>query len=259
MSAAGPLSDPCRLRLDLGETGEATSTGRSAVVAPFWIWPRVASSGGFVLVAPEPPTNLALDSCRHIRRTRSEQVCLDSKGGYENARLAFRIDGADIGFDVPFPGETCVRVRANGHRQFLPRGAQVVLGEDDRFDIFTVRCPDRGADFLVRGRRESKPFRSGRPRHVAGVDLLRPAGTDRVVLVGSNGAQFELFRIVEPRTPKLFEAHHVDQTIRLTLGMSDPVQAVRLLVEDERGKRTTVEAAPGCRIDSGRAPARVPP
>ena len=251
VNAAGPLSDPCRLRLDLGETGEATSTGRSAVLASFWIWPRLASSGGFVLDAPEPPTNLALDSCRHITRTRSGQVCLDSQGGYDNARLAFRIDGADIGFDVPFPGETCVRVRANGHRQFLPRGAQVILDEDDRFDIFTVRCPDRGADFLVRGRRESKPFRSGRPRHVSGVDLLQPAGDDRVVLFGSNGVQFELFRIVEPRTPKLFEVRHVDQIIRLTLGMSDPLEAVRLLVEDEWGERTTVEAALGAAPAAG--------
>ena len=162
VSAVRPLSDPCRLRLDLEETGEATSIGRSAVVASFWLWPRVATSDGFVLNAPKPPTNIALDSCRHITRTRSGQVCLDSRGGYDAARLAFSIEGVDILFDVPFPGETCVRMRTNGHRQFLPRGAQVILDEDDRFDTFTVRCRDRGADLHVRGRRETKAFRSGR-------------------------------------------------------------------------------------------------
>ena len=245
LSAIHPLSDPCRLRLDLEQTGEAMSIGRSAVVASFWLWPRAATSDGFVLHAPRPPTNIALDSCRHITRTRSGQVCLDSRGGYDNARLAFRIEGADIVFDVPFPGETCVRTRTNGHRQFLPRGAQVILDDDDRFDTFTVRCRDQGADLLVRGRRETKAFRSGTPRHVSAVDLLRPARDDRVVLVSGNGVQRELFRIVEPRTPTFFEAHHVGQTIRVVFGMSDPVEAVRLEIDDEWGRRMTAETTQG--------------
>ena len=243
-NTAGPLSDPCRLRLDLEATGEATSTARSAVVGSFWIWPRVAVRG-FALNAPEPPTNLTWDCCRHVTQNLSGQVSLDAMGGYENARLAFRIDGAVIGFDVPFPGETSVRVTANGRRQFLRRGAQVTLDEADGFDTFTVRCPDPGADLLVRGRREWKPFRSGRPRHVSGVDLLRPAGDDRVVLLGSDGGEIELFRILEPRAPKLFQVHRIGPTLRLALRMSDPVEAVHLLVEDERGERKMTEATLG--------------
>ena len=50
-STSSRLLDPCRLRLDLEATGDATSTVRSAVIASFWIWPRVAASGGFVLNA----------------------------------------------------------------------------------------------------------------------------------------------------------------------------------------------------------------
>lgn len=244
-STSGRLLDPCRLRLDLEATGDAASTTRSAVIASFWIWPRVAASGGFVLNALEPPTNLIRNSCRHITHSRSGQVCLDARGGYEKARLAFRIDGAVIGFDVPFPGETSVRVTANGRRQFLARGAQVTLDEDDRFDNFTIRCPDPGADLVVRGRRECKPFRFGRPRHLSGVDLLRPTGHDRVVLLGSDGGEIELFRIVEPRAPRLFQVHCIGPSLRLALGMPDPVEAVRLLVEDETGERRMAEAVLG--------------
>lgn len=239
------LLDPCRLRLDLEATGDAISTARSAVIASFWIWPGATASGGLVLNALEPPTNLILSSCRHITQGHSRQVCLDFRGGYEKARLAFRIDGAVIGFDVPFPGETSVRVKPNGRRQFLARGAQVTLDEDDGFDTFTIRCPDLEADLIVRGRRERKPFRSGRPRHVSGVDLLRPASNDRVILLGSDGGEIELFRIVQPRTPRLFQVHRIGQSLRLALGMSDPVEAVRLLVEDETGQRKMAEAALG--------------
>lgn len=243
-STSGQLSDPCRLRLDLEAAGEATSTARSAVVGAFWIWPRMAASGDFVLNAPEPPTNLTRAFCRHITQSRSGQVHLDAQGGYENARLAFQIDGDVIGFDVPFPGETAVRVTANGRRQFLPRGAQVTLDEDDGFDTFTVRCPDPEADLLVRGRRERKPFRSGQPRHVSGIDLLRPAGDDRVILLGSD-LEIELFRIVEPRAPRAFRVRRIGPTLRLLLEMSDPVEAVRLLIEDETGEHKAVESALG--------------
>lgn len=244
-STSHQLSDPCRLRLDLEATGEATSTTRSAVISSFWIWPHAAASEDLVLRSPKPPTNLAPDSCRHITRNNFGQVCLNARGGYENAHLAFRIDGAVIGFDVPFPGETTVRATANGRRQFLPRGAQVTLDEDDGLDTFTVRSPDRGADLVVRGRRECRPFRSGRPRHISGVDLLRPAAEDRVVLLDSDGGETELFRLVEPRAPILFLVQRIGATLRLVLGMSDPVEAVRLLIEDERGERKTVEAALG--------------
>lgn len=250
LDAAGPspLTDPLRLRMELPGPAERDAAASAGIVAAFWVWPSAAIvDRGFLFEATRPPTNLALDHCRHVLRDNRGQVCLDPVGGYARARLAFEINSVIAAFDLLYPDVTCVRHTADGREHFLPFGAQIVLREEERFDTVTIRCPDPEADLLVRGKVERTPFLEGRPRNIALRDLMRAARDDRVVVRKGNGAEIELFRVVQALSPNLFDVRLRNGVLQLTIEMPDRIDAFCLAIEDELGAWTYAEVALGHR------------
>jgi hypothetical protein len=237
-------ADPLRLRVDLLAPTEATTPAHvSGVSLTAWLWPGFRSNDGLAFTSVFAPSNLVLEQSRSVVRESHGMLCLDPAGGYVQARAVFEIDERFVPFDLAWPDVTVVRRRGDGLEQGLPLGVRLSVGDEDRFDTITIRCPDADAALVVRGRREQRPFAEGLTRSLALRELITPASNDRVVLHRGNGHELLLFELVPALAPSKFELRPADGALRLRLVLSVEIDAIALELEDEQGGSQFVEAA----------------
>ena len=237
-------TDPLRLRVELmAPSAEGSAVHSSGIKLSAWIWLAFRGSDGTVFQSERPPSNLVQEECRHIGCDDQGRLCLDRGGGYRVARAVFEIEGVPVPFDLPWPDVTVTRRRAEGSVSPLPLGTRLSVGEDDRFDTISIRCPDPRAELIIRGRREARPFVGGLTRSLAVRDLLVPASDERVLLRRGNGAEVWLFELVVALAPQGITFLPARNAVRLRLHFGEPVDAVAAEVEDETGAVVFAEAA----------------
>ena len=247
--------DPLRMRVELLTPGDGMASARgSGVSVNVWVWPAFSRSDGFLFESDPGPRNLVREQSRHVARDSSGQLTLDALGGYVAARAVFEIEGAFIPFDLPWPDVVVLRRRPDGSVIGLPMGTRLTVGEENRFDTVTIRCPDSSAVLFVRGRREERPFAHGLSRNLALRDMLEPANDNRVVLRRGNGAELLLFELVPSMVPVSVGFLPVRYGLRVELHLAGPVDALALEVQRERGEMDFVEAGFGRRPVSSRSP-----
>ena len=247
--------DPSRMRVDLLTPGDgAAPARRSGISVEVWVWPAFSRSDGFVFDSDPGPRNLVSEQSRHAALDSMGRLTLDHLGGYVAAQAVFEIEGAFIPFDLPWPDVVVVRRRADGSVVGLPMGTRLTVGEENRFDTVTIRCPDPLATLIVRGRREERPFARGLSRNLALRDLIEPASDDRVVLRRGNGFEVLLFELVPSMAPVSVRFPPSRQSVRLRLDLVGPVDALALEVQHERGESDFVEIGFGRRPVSSRRP-----
>lgn len=237
-------ADPVRLRMELmAPNADGAAVHGSGIALAAWVWPGFGGSDGIVFRSERPVCNLVQDECLHVGRDDQGRLCLEPGGGYSVARVVFDIEGVHVPFDLPWPDVAVSRRRAEGSVAPLPLGTRLSVGEDDRFDTISIRCPDQKAQLIIRGRREERPFYGGLTRSVAVRDLLAPASNERVLLQRGNGSEVLLFELVAALSPQEINLLPARSTIRLQLKFGEPVDAVAVEVEDETGAVVFAEAA----------------
>ncbi|MGX0975608.1 hypothetical protein ACSSVY_001318 [Roseovarius sp. MBR-51] len=248
-------ADPLRIRVELLAPVDGASPLRSAGISlEAWVWPGFRASNGLIFHSERPPVNLMEEQSRHAGRDDSGQLCLDPAGGYISARAVFEIESKFIPFDFPWPDVTVVRQRSDGTPIGLPTGTRLSVGEENRFDTITIRCPDADASLIVRGRQERRPFAHGLTRNLALRDLLMPASDDKVLLRRKSGAEVLLFELVPSLAPVAVQFLPASSAFRLHLRLSQPIDAIALDIADERGAVEMVEVGLGRRPVGGRQP-----
>ncbi len=237
-------ADPVRLRMELmAPSADGAAVHGSGIGLSAWVWPGFCGSDGIVFDSERPVRNLVQDECLHVGRDDQGRLCLEPGGGYSVARAVFEIEGVHVPFDLPWPDVTVTRRRAEGSLAPLPLGTRLSVGEDDRFDTISIRCPDQKAQLIIRGRREERPFSGGLTRSLAVRDLLAPASDERVLLQRGNGSEVLLFELVAALAPQGINLLPAHSAIRLQLKFGEPVDAVAVEVEDETGSVLLAEAA----------------
>ncbi len=244
--AEAGAADPVRLRTELmaPRADDTADHGHgSGIELSTWVWPGFCGSDGLVFRSDRPVRNLVDDECLYVGRDNQGHLCLDPSGGYSVARAVFDIKGVHVPFDLPWPDVTVTRRRAEGSFAPLPLNTRLSVGEDDRFDTISIRCPDQQAQLVIRGRREERPFYGGLTRSLSVRDLLVPASDERVVLRRGNGAEVLLFELVAALAPTAVNLLPASDTVRLQLNFGEPVDAVAVEVENESGEIVLGEAA----------------
>mgnify|MGYP003671885351 CR=1 FL=1 len=242
--AEAEAADPVRLRMELmAPSADGATVHGSGIGLSAWVWPGFRDSDGIVFHSDRPVRNLVQDECLHVGRDDQGRLCLDPGGGYSVARAVFEIEGVHVPFDLPWPDVSVTRRRAEGSLAPLPIGTRLSVGEDDRFDTISIRCPDQKAQLVIRGRREERPFYGGLTRSLAVRDLLTPASDERVLLRRGNGSEVLLFELVAALAPEGVNLLPARSAIRLQLKFGEPVDAVAVEVEDETGTVVLAEAA----------------
>jgi len=237
-------ANPLRLRMELmAPSAEGSSVHGSGIGLSAWIWPGFRCSDGIVFQTEQPVRSLVQDECLHVGLDDQGHLYLDPHGGYSVARAVFEIEGVHVPFDLPWPDVAVTRRRADGSIASLPLGTRLSVGEDDRFDTISIRCPDPKARLFIRGRREERPFFGGLTRSLSVRDLLIPASDERVLLQRGNGSEILLFELVAALAPQEMNLLPARNAIRLKLKFEEPVDAVAVEVEDETGAVVFAEAA----------------
>ena len=227
----------------MAPSADGAASHGSGIALAAWVWPGFGGSDGIVFHSERQVRNLVQDECLHVGRDDQGRLCLEPGGGYSVARVVFEIEGVHVPFDLPWPDVTVSRRRAEGSVAPLPLGTRLSVGEDDRFDTISIRCPDQNAQLIIRGRREERPFYGGLTRSLAVRDLLAPASDERVFLQRGNGSEVLLFELVAALAPQAINLLPARSAIRLQLKFGEPVDAVAVEVEDETGAVVFAEAA----------------
>ncbi len=242
--AEAEAADPVRLRMELmAPSADGAAAHGSGIALAAWVWPGFCGSDGIVFHSERQVRNLVQDECLHVDRDDQGRLCLEPGGGYSVARVVFEIEGVHVPFDLPWPDVTVSRRRAEGSVALLPLGTRLSVGEDDRFDTISIRCPDQKAQLIVRGRREVRPFAGGLTRSLSVRDLLTPAPNERVLIRRENGSEVLLFELVAALAPLAIDLLPARSAIRLQVKFGEPVDAVAVEVEDEKGAVVFAEAA----------------
>lgn len=242
--AEAEAEDPVRLRMELMAPGtDGAAPHGSGITHAAWVWPGFDGTDGIVFHSKRQVRNLVQDECLHVGRDDQGRLCLEPGGGYSVARVVFKIEGVHVSFDLPWPDVSVSRRRAEGSVAPLPLGTRLSVGEDDRFDTISIRCPDQKAQLIVRGRREQRPFYGGLTRSLAVRDLLTPASDERVLLRRGNGSEVLLFELVAALAPQAINLLPARSAVRLQLKFGASVDAVAVEVEGETGAVVFAEAA----------------
>src|SRR5690606_17421865 len=211
-------ANPLRLRMELmAPSAEGSSVHASGIGLSAWIWPGFRCSDGIVFQTEQPIRNLVQDECLHVGLDDQGHLYLDPHGGYSMARAVFEIEGVHVPFDLPWPDVAVTRRRADGSIASLSLGTRLSIGEDDRFDTISIRCPDPKAQLFIRGRREERPFFGGLTRSLSVRDLLIPASNERVLLQRGNGSEILLFELVAALAPQAINLLPARSAIRVQL------------------------------------------
>ena len=242
--ADAEITDPARLRMELmAPSADSGAVHSSRIGISAWVWPGFCGTDGIVFDSDYPVQSLVHDECLHVGRDDQGRIFLDPGGGYSVARAVFEIEGVHVPFDLPWPDVTVTRRRSEGSIALLPLGTRLSVGEDDRFDTLSIRCPDQKAQLVIRGRREERPFFGGLIRSLAVRDLLAPASDERVLLQRGNGSEVVLFELVAALAPQGINLLPARSAIQLQLKFGEPIDAVAVEVEDETGVVVLAEAA----------------
>lgn len=221
-------------------------SNRALVRYKAWLWSGLRGlNDGFVFDSDRIPLNFSSIHSRHIIASDSGKLCLDTQGAYDVAKLAFEVGGDRVDFLIPRPGESLSIIDVEGRVAPLRIGDRLVVREEDKGGSLKIRCPDASASLMVRGRHEPFAFKKSSTRVLSLAELLSPAPSDEIIIQKSGPASVPLLltQIVPAACPRMFKPERVHAILTIQLEMEIEIDAVRLSLEDERGRREECDYA----------------
>lgn len=230
-------SDPRPVIFDVLAPGAAGDLEARAELSTIcWIWPGVAAPQGDLEDAPLPAT---FDPARSAGLTvEAQTVSVDPRSDVEAPILALRREGDTREFRLAARSEKLWHCRiATGDRHYVPRGAILTLGHENRHDTLLLRSPDRDATLLVLGKEKRRPFLQRQSLEIGAAELeTQESGDDRVALRRADGRVDLLARIRRIDDPAAMSVDESDDALRLVFAPVRPVDALRLRIEDTQGQ-----------------------
>lgn len=234
--------DVCPLKAELRLHG----SNRPLVRYRAWLWPGLQEfRDGFIFESDFLPSNYNPSRSRHIVADDSGRLVLEANGAYESATLAFDEGGERVDFSIPRPGISLIITDVNGQATPLKIGEKLIVREEDKGGSLRIRCPDTNAALTVRGRYEPDAFKRSPTRVLSLAELLSPAAADEIIIKKSalGSVPITLVQIMPAACPTRFSAERVRGTLEIELEMEIAVDAIRLSLEDERGRREEFDYA----------------
>ena len=221
-------SDPVRLVLTMLRDAEGQLI-ETRIRREIFIWPNYSGLEGVTFVCATPPTNFVEAASKHVSRDDAGNLCMDRRGGYDKAMLAFEIDTDTRQFLVDWPEISIILEKTNGIREPLLLGSAIVLGLDDWNNSLVVRSPDRKATMTVAGRQLERPFANTGSWTIP-LRQLHKANDNHIYLL-NGAARTLLARIETVAAPRELVVNHRSDGV--TARISVPFSIGGLLISEE--------------------------
>ena len=233
--------DPMRLRVDLLIPDDSMGSRIvSNVNTQIWFWPAFSKRNGTVYESTVEPKNLMLEQSQHLSLDNKGCISLDPQGGYISARAVFKIENEFVSFDFPWPEVVVTRRGLTGKVAVLQLGERLVVGKENCFDILTIRCPDKHASLIVKGKLETNSFPSGLPRNLSMLSLMEIAEDNKVRLLSSKGNEILLFEITQALASDSVEFLPSYGGVNLQISLQNPIDAVALEIQYENDEKNEI-------------------
>lgn len=224
---AGPLS----VAVIVGEGG------RSLIRSSQWVWPGLLGLDGFAFDAPVP-SNFDPAKSEFVIKG-SDRLALEASASWRSARISFRHCGRTVAFNIPRPGLSVSVVDEYGRERPHAPGDKITISRNSS-DVLVVRTDDNSAKLVIRGVKEEDSFGTSFTRRLALSGLDQKTGDNQILyLPGGDTSRgivvAELALSTEP-TSFSIERHARDQSTRIEVGFSVPIDAVRLKMKDLGGE-----------------------
>ncbi|MBB4571517.1 hypothetical protein [Rhizobium leucaenae] len=226
---------------------------RAELSTTSWIWPGV-SAPERDLTDVAIPANL--DPARSAGlRILDGLVSVDPRSDVEVPILGLSGPGRVHEFHLVARSEKLWHCRIlQGDRVFVPRGATVTLGYDNRHDTFLLRSPDRESSLLVFGHERRRPFLQRQTIEISAAELeSTDCGDDRIAIRRANGRIELLARLRRTDDPAEIAVEESEDEITLSIVPQQKYDALRVRVEPLSSKPFEGEYA------FGRNPTALPP
>ena len=209
---------------------------RAELSTACWIWPGVAAPQGDLENVPLPAT---FDPARSAGLVvEAQMVSVDPRSDVEAPILALRRESVIREFIIAARSEKLWHCRiAGGERFYVPRGATLTLGHENRHDTLLLRSPDRDASLIVMGKEKRRPFLQRQSLEIGAAEIeSREGGDDRIALRRADGCVDLLARIRRIDDPAAMSIRETDDALRLAFMAVRPFDALRLRIEDTHGQ-----------------------
>ena len=229
-------SDPSEVIFEVLAPGAAGDLGaRAALSMRCWIWPGTKATS--VDLADIPiPTNFsaarsaglrALDGLLSVDPHADQETVILGLAGLERVHE----------FQLAARGEKLWHYRvATNQRVFVPRGATLLFGHDNRHDTLLLRSQDRDASLLVLGQETRRPFYQRQTIEIGASQLERSeVGDNRIALRRSDGRVDLLARIYRGSDPSELELVERADEIRISFKPPSPCRSLLVRIEPIAG------------------------
>lgn len=226
-------NNPVRLLLTMMRSAEGKSI-ETRIKREIFVWPSYTGLDGVRLMCNVSATNFVSEASKHVLRDDSGNLCLDRKGGYENAIAAFEIDAKTRQFLIDWPETSIVWEKTNGTRHTLALGSVLTLGGDDWNGSLVVRSPDRRAALMIAGRHLERPFVNTGSWAIPLRQLDKQPDNHIFLLNGTSRTL--LARIETVAAPRELVVNHRADGVSARISVPFPIGGALISVEDECGE-----------------------
>jgi len=229
------LADPAEVLFEVLTPGAAGDLdARVALTTRCWIWPGITAPEGDLIDAPIPAN---FDPARSAGlRAIDGRLSVDPEADQETPILGLSGPDRVHEFLLLARGEKLWHYRvARGDKVYVPRGASLVFGHENRHDTLILRSPDRDASLLVLGRETRRPFYQRQIIEIGAAELEIDTDDDRIALRRADGRIDLLARLRHVSDPAGLEVSEDPDEIRLRFRPRTECDALRIRIEPVSG------------------------
>lgn len=208
---------------------------RADISTRAWVWPGVTSPEGDLadVAAPEnydPARSAGLAFYKG-------RISVDQRSSAEVAILGLRFQDQVHEFHLAARSEKLWHCRIlQEDRVFVPRGATITLGHDNRHDTMILRSPDRDANLIVLGQEKRRPFIKRQSLEIGAAEL-EPAedGDDRIAIRRGDGRVEILARLRRSYGPGQITYQETEDRSLFSVVPQHPFDGLRVSIEPVTG------------------------
>jgi hypothetical protein len=228
--------DPGRAVFEVLVPGAAGDPdARADLKAQCWVWSGVPPQSGDLTFAPIPSNyDQARSAGLHV--DSYGRLSVNENSDVETPILGLKQTDKSLEFDLVARSEKLWHQRVDrGDRVYVPKGASLQFGYDNRHDTLLLRCSDRDADLIVLGELIKRPFVQRQIFEIGAEKLEVDTGDDRIAIRRADGQVELLTRLRRVNDTGALKVKEEENLVTFSFRSNEDVEGLRIALQPVRG------------------------